>query len=137
MALITSSGSLSQSVGSDGQFEFGHPGTLDFCLHASTKDAQIGVGTPTEGRVEIHVSPGATLDVSLKTKEACRCAVFHEGLRIEDFTLRGENSAQTIVPAGSVRVELYRGSTTLFTHELVLAVDGSEVLEVALDGENG
>ena len=40
-----------------------------------------------------------------------RCALFHDGVRVEDFTLKAGKPARVVLPAGDIRVQLYDGKT--------------------------
>ena len=77
------------------------------------------------------VVSGAALDITLLGSERCRCAVFLGSARIEDFTLRPNETSSVAVPAGEVRVVVYEGGETL--DELTRTLERGDSESVVLE----
>lgn len=104
-------GSVSMSAGGDGRFDIAPFGNGPVVVHASTEDGRVAVRSARGGESDLRLvlRRGGTLRIDLASDDDVRCAVFQDHLRIEDFTLRGHESATVVVPAGEVRVRLYDG----------------------------
>lgn len=125
------SSSYSQTSDADGRFALGPLPEGAFTLKASSLDGGVAVlselslaGGQAPKDLELVLEPGATLVVScegLGTGETARCAIFHDGLRVEDFTLRKDGAERTVVPAGRLPLQLYRGERVFAACELDVA----------------
>lgn len=118
----TGSSSMSNNA-STGRFEIeAFPNSS--VIHASTPDGRVAVTPiPNSGdELRLVVETGAKVRIEMVGRvENCRCAVFRGEQRIEDFTLRADQSARVIVPVGSVRVELYADGKTLAERSIEIA----------------
>ena len=65
------------------------------------------------------VSPAT---IRLDGMDKTRCALFHDGVRVEDFTLKAGTPARVVLPAGDIRVEIYDGKTIHGRRDLHLEV---------------
>ena len=112
VAAVGAGGSYSTSVAEDGRFALQHMSWPDFVLHASTEDGRLAVRAhvvPGSDELALVVRPAAAVTIDFEGTESVRCAVFHEGDRIEDFTLHPKTPSRVVVPAGAVVVQLYSG----------------------------
>ena len=121
-------GSNTMTTQPDGRFALPEIRSPELALHASTEDGRAAVvrSHPGARDVELVVRPGATLVIELAGREKARLAVFADGLRIEDFTLKQGDPATLVVPPGEVRLQLY-DRDTVFVEREVSAAAGSRV----------
>lgn len=129
-------GSYSTSTDDQGRFALPAEAWMGsvFTLHASTGDARLDVRSEVSyGTVglELVVHPAASVTVRIERDGSARCAFFHRGARIEDFTLRNGKRARVVVPVGEVNVELYEGQRVYARRTIDL--DVGEHLDLAFD----
>ena len=131
--MVWAQGSRSTLTESDGLFELSPPRVDDLVLHGSADGSLVGVLTEIDDkeRVRLALSPGATLEVTVLGGKRHRCAVYHGGNRIEDFTLRPNEGSSVVVPAGEVRLLVYDGAETL--SEDTITVESGERQSLVYD----
>ena len=114
VAAVGPSGSTSCSTNDEGRFELSGIEWLEFTVHVSTNDAQLAVlpsvRCGTSG-LDLVVQPAATLNIRIDGAASSRCAILHDGIRVQDFTVRAEKPASVVVPPGAVLIRLYDGDT--------------------------
>ena len=131
VAAVGPSGSRSCSTDGQGRFELEGLQWPEFVLHVSTDDdrlaVQSGVRLDTKN-VHLLPEPAAVATMHVDGVGQSRCAVFHDGVRVEDFTIRGGKPSRVVLPAGEIRVQLYEGEKIL--HESTFHLEVGEHLEV-------
>lgn len=129
VAAVYASGSHAQVCESDGTFSLGPLPEGTFSLRAATGDGQVAVLSGlalSKGQgianLEVLLEPGATLLLSYEgSAESYRCALFHDGERVDDFTLRKGVQESVVVPAGRIPMQLYQGERVFAASEADLA----------------
>ncbi len=125
VSLVSSDGgSIGLGTAQDGVFEFSSaemfgPSSMtgQISLQATTADGLVAVLGAIEARdaadaadVVLTLEPGAKLSLSLDgVHESLRCRLLHDGVIFEDFTLRKNQPAKEVVPAGALLIQLYSG----------------------------
>lgn len=128
VAAVYPSGSYSTS--GEGDYELGPLPRGRFNLKVSDEEGRVAVleGLAIEDDecltgVDVTLAePGATVSVSFQggTRDAYRVACFHDGERVEDFTLRRDRSQEVVLPAGRVPMQLYDGEAVWSVRDLRL-----------------
>lgn len=130
VALVGAAGGGSMTMGTlaDGRFALPEINGSGLTLHASTADGRAAVSPVQSGArgVELVVRPGATFVVELAGREKARLAVFVEGLRVEDFTLKAGEPAKIVVPPGELRLRIYDGQTVFQERHFTARAGASE-----------
>lgn len=122
---VYDSGSYGQSCQTDGSFALGPLPAGEVNVKATTADGGYAIVSSLELErddhvrdLELRLEPGATLALSYQGgAESYRCALFHEGLRVDDFTLRRGEQTTIVVPAGRVPMQLYQDGAIFAVHE--------------------
>ena len=128
---VFTSGSYSQWAEEDGTFALGAVPKGDFVLKAATEDGRIALLSGLERKrgkglhdLELILEEGGLVNVSIAGQptddEPYRCAAFHDGDRISDFTLRPGERVPIAVPAGRVPLQLYRDDAVFAATEVLL-----------------
>ena len=144
MALVTAvypNASYSQECDEDGNFSLGPLREGPFNLKAATADGSVAVTrglslSKGEGmaNLELRLEPGATLLLSYQGDAASyRCALFHKGNRVDDFTLEKGVQEKVIVPAGRVPMQLYDGLRVFAANEADLAPGSTTTVVFEVD----
>jgi hypothetical protein len=125
-------GSSSTWTRTDGRFALPKVHFDKFTLHASTEDGRVAIASSKPGVSEFKLvlQPGATFVIALDGIEKARCAVFTDGLRIEDFTLKNGTPATVIVPPGEHRVRIYEGDNVLQERHFTAKVGATEAIRM-------
>lgn len=134
VAAVGESGSISLGTDEDGTFEITGIHWKQVTLHASTKSGLVGFRprvNPGTAGLDLIVRPGATVTIERSAPEDIRCAVFQQGVRIEDFTLRSGERIRVAVPAGEIQVQIYEGSSIL--GDATVALDAGSDRRIAFD----
>lgn len=134
VAAVGDSGSVSGSTDDLGRFALPQIHWPVGAVHASTEDGQVAVSALEDPSRELalQLRPGSKLSIDLRSNDSVRCAIFDGELRIEDFTLRAGETADVVVPAGSVRVQLYDGDRTYEERTVEIAVGDRRALTFEL-----
>jgi hypothetical protein len=125
VAAVGDSGSYSTGTSDDGAFALDGAHWPVFVLHASTDDDRVAILADVRagsGGLELVVAPAGAIVVHADAPRDVRCALFRDGVRFEDFTLRSGNPARVVVPVGAVRVELYEPEGALAEREVEVAL---------------
>lgn len=142
VAAVYASASYSRTSDSQGSFRLGPLPEGRFNLTATTEDGRIALleGLELEGDeslagLELALEQGATLELSFEggAADSYRCALFHGGTRVDDFTLRRGESATVVVPAGRVPAQLYTGKQVWAVGEVQLGAGQRGALVFRLD----
>lgn len=140
-------GSYGGNTAADGGFDMDRQGLGTFQIKAWTEDARVGVFTAAGVRPEDGVSDvliplekGGSVKLLFgggTELDACRCALFTNGIRHSDFTLRKDQAQTVVVPVGSLIVQLYTGGgddqTQLADRTLYIAPGQVEEAAFTLD----
>jgi len=131
VAAIGPSGSMSCATDEKGRFGLTGLWWPEFALHVSTDDdrlaVQSGVCVGTKD-LRLVPEPAAVATIHVDGAGTSRCALFHDGVRVEDFTLHAGKPARVVLPAGDIRVQIYEGDKILNESRFHLEV--GEHLEV-------
>jgi len=133
VAIVSSAGSHSQGTQADGSFVFEDVMPYSYTLTGHTLDRpQIACadGVLVNSETELVLQSGATLWVELNGVPKARLAVSHGDTRVHNFTLREGRRVAVVVPAGDVRLRLYRG----LDDERSLTLAAGESQDVRFDG---
>lgn len=142
VAAVYASGSYSRTSDAQGGFRLGPLPEGRFNLTATTDDGRIGMLEGLEldddeslAGLELALEQGATLELSFEggSADSYRCALFHGGARVDDFTLRRGETATVVVPAGRVPAQLYAGKAVWAASEVQLAPGERSTLVFRLD----
>lgn len=142
VAAVYASGSYSHTSDSQGGFRLGPLPEGRFNLKATTDDGRIGLleglelgGDESLAGLELALEQGATLELSFEggSADSYRCALFHGGARVDDFTLRRGETATVVVPAGRVPAQLYTGKAVWAAGEAELTPGQRSTLVFRLD----
>jgi hypothetical protein len=128
-------GSNTTTTEADGRFALPAVHSPDFALHASTEDGRVAIASshPGEGAVELVLRRGAVFVIQLEGREKARCAVFADGVRIEDFTLRAGAREKVVVPPGELRVRIYEADTVLQERHFTATAGRTEEIRMQPD----
>lgn len=134
VALVGAAGGGSNTTGTghDGRFGLPEIHSPELVLHASTQDGRSGVTRTRPGarEVELVVQPGATFVVELSGREKARLAVFADGLRIEDFTLKAGMSESIVVPPCELRLRIYDGDTVFEERHFTATAGATQTVQM-------
>ncbi len=141
--ILDGGGSLGTTTGSAGagSFRFSdlRPGrhvlTATFGDRIAVREVLLGEGESATD-VALELRPGARVQIALGgVHDRVRCAILHEGVILEDFTLRQEAPVLQAVPAGAGLVLLYQGSWSdrLVFAERAFEVEVGEQVDLAFD----
>jgi hypothetical protein len=125
-------GSSTTWTRTDGRFALPKVHFDQFTLHASTEDGRVAIAgsKPGVSEFQLVLQPGATFVIALDGIDKARCAVFADGLRIEDFTLKNGTPATVIVPPGEHRVRIYEGDNVLQERHFTAKVGATEEIRM-------
>ncbi|MFT5048674.1 MAG: hypothetical protein ACI8QZ_000061 [Chlamydiales bacterium] len=134
IALVTENGSRSMGT-HDGTFRFNGLSGDDLVLTAWTEDghwtrlARVAAGTHG---LELNANhAGAYVEVTMTGRKTARLAVFHDGLRFADRTVRDGKLMRFLVPAGETSYMLY-GRDLERTQDLYLTAGDSQTVRFVL-----
>lgn len=127
-------GSMSTGTDDDGAFDIAPFRSGPLVVHASTEDGRVAVQSARDGASDLRLvlRRGGVVRIDLASDDDVRCAVFHGHLRIEDFTLRGHESATVVVPAGEVRLRLYDGDEIHVERRLEVEPGNATEIELSI-----
>jgi hypothetical protein len=143
-ALVTAvfpNASYRQECDEDGNFSLGPVREGAFNLKAASADGAVAVMrglslTKGEGlaNLELRLEPGATLLLSYQGEaDSYRCALFHKGNRVDDFTLEKGVQEKVIVPAGRIPMQLYEGLRVFAANEADVAPGSTTTVVFQVD----
>ena len=138
---VYESGSYSQTCDPDGTFSMGPLPKGSFHLKAQTEDGHFALQEDFKMKskkgikgVELQLQQGSLVHVSYQGDgESYRCAFFHDGVRVDDFTLRQGERTTVVVPSGRVPVHLYKGDAVFAAQEVRASSGGSAEVVFVLD----
>ena len=110
VSLVSSSGSLGMMSAKDGSFSF-KPFSSGAHVLSSNTDSSYGFqevepGEPTQVFLK---HPVGTLKFTMSGQSSMRLAIFKNGTRIEDSTVRDGKPSRFVLPAGALQLRLYQG----------------------------